>query len=79
MCVISDAAFRTTMCSFVSHGNFFTFSQDAANPEEAKSLEFTVLSFNELMAEATPLSEEDPTHWESFRRKQESPLRQSEG
>ncbi|KAB5550081.1 hypothetical protein PHYPO_G00049610 [Pangasianodon hypophthalmus] len=52
---------------------------DAGNPEEATSLGFTVLSFNELMAEATPLSDEDPAYWESFRRKQEAPLRQSEG
>lgn len=55
------------------------FSQDAGNPAEATSLGFTILSFSELMEEATPLSDEDPTHWESFRRKQEAPLRQSEG
>lgn len=67
------------MCSLVSHGNFYPLPQDAGNPEEAVSLGFTVLSFGELMAEATPLSDEDPAYWESFRRKQEAPLRQSEG
>ncbi|KAK3531384.1 hypothetical protein QTP70_018183 [Hemibagrus guttatus] len=51
---------------------------DAGNPAEATSLGFNVLSFNDLMAEAMPLSEEDPAHWESFRRKQEAPLRQIE-
>lgn len=66
-------------CSLVSHGNFYTFSQDPGNPKEAVTREFTVLSFSELMEEATPLSDEDPAYWENFRRKREAPLRQSEG
>ncbi|XP_060744008.1 L-aminoadipate-semialdehyde dehydrogenase-phosphopantetheinyl transferase [Tachysurus vachellii] len=52
---------------------------DAGNPAEATSLGFTVLSFDELMAEATPLSKEDPAHWESFRNKQEAPVRHTDG
>ncbi|KAI5625455.1 L-aminoadipate-semialdehyde dehydrogenase-phosphopantetheinyl transferase [Silurus asotus] len=52
---------------------------DAGKPREATPHGFTVLSFRELIAEATPLSEENPAHWESFQRKQEAPMRQSEG
>ncbi|XP_053543401.1 L-aminoadipate-semialdehyde dehydrogenase-phosphopantetheinyl transferase [Ictalurus punctatus] len=54
-------------------------ANDAGNPGEAASVGFTVLSFDELMEEATPLSDEDPAYWESFRRKPEVPLRQSDG
>lgn len=54
-------------------------ANDAGNPAGATSLGFTILSFDELMAEAMPLADEDPAYWESFRRKQEAPRRQSEG
>ncbi|XP_061775245.1 L-aminoadipate-semialdehyde dehydrogenase-phosphopantetheinyl transferase-like isoform X2 [Nerophis ophidion] len=36
---------------------------------------FTQLSFSDLMASASPLTEEDPAYWESFRAKAEAPLR----
>ncbi|KAK1786090.1 hypothetical protein P4O66_017825 [Electrophorus voltai] len=39
---------------------------------------FTLLSFSDLISGATPLSDEDPAYWESFQRKQEAPVRQSE-
>ncbi|XP_066541285.1 L-aminoadipate-semialdehyde dehydrogenase-phosphopantetheinyl transferase [Hoplias malabaricus] len=39
---------------------------------------FTMLTFEELVSGATPLSDEDPTYWESFQSKQEAPVRQSE-
>ncbi|XP_061537555.1 L-aminoadipate-semialdehyde dehydrogenase-phosphopantetheinyl transferase [Phycodurus eques] len=37
---------------------------------------FTLLSFNDLTASASPLTEEDPAYWESFKMKAEAPLRQ---
>lgn len=37
---------------------------------------FTLLSFSELIASASPLTEEDPSYWESFRMKAEAPQRQ---
>ncbi|KAM3875267.1 L-aminoadipate-semialdehyde dehydrogenase-phosphopantetheinyl transferase [Diretmus argenteus] len=37
---------------------------------------FTLLSFSDLISMASPLTEEDPTYWESFERKAESPQRQ---
>lgn len=38
---------------------------------------FTVLTYKDLMASAVPLSDEDPTYWDSFTSKQELPQRQS--
>lgn len=46
--------------------------------DEAPPLSFTLLSFNDLVSRATPLSEEDPAYWESFHRKKDAPSRQSE-
>lgn len=46
--------------------------------DEATPLSFTILSFNDLVSRATPLSEEDPAYWESFHRKKDAPSRQSE-
>lgn len=46
--------------------------------DEAPPLLFTLLSFNDLVSRATPLSEEDPAYWESFHRKKDAPSRQSE-
>ncbi|XP_055053472.2 L-aminoadipate-semialdehyde dehydrogenase-phosphopantetheinyl transferase [Misgurnus anguillicaudatus] len=46
--------------------------------DEATPLSFTLLSFNDLVSRATPLSEEDPAYWESFQRKKDTPSRQSE-
>ncbi|KAM3616245.1 uncharacterized protein V6R79_014986 [Siganus canaliculatus] len=37
---------------------------------------FTLLSFTDLVAPASPLTEEDPAYWESFERKTEAPQRQ---
>ncbi|KAM4742338.1 LOW QUALITY PROTEIN: L-aminoadipate-semialdehyde dehydrogenase-phosphopantetheinyl transferase [Anableps anableps] len=37
---------------------------------------FTLLSFSELIASASPLTEEDPAYWDSFRMKAEAPQRQ---
>ncbi|XP_061781987.1 L-aminoadipate-semialdehyde dehydrogenase-phosphopantetheinyl transferase [Nerophis lumbriciformis] len=37
---------------------------------------FTQLSFTDLIASASPLTEEDPAYWESFQAKAEAPLRQ---
>lgn len=37
---------------------------------------FTLLSFSELVASASPLTEEDPAYWDSFRMKAEAPQRQ---
>ncbi|MEQ2217818.1 hypothetical protein XENOCAPTIV_023372 [Xenoophorus captivus] len=37
---------------------------------------FTLLSFGELIASASPLTEEDPAYWEGFRMKAEAPQRQ---
>ncbi|XP_061576266.1 L-aminoadipate-semialdehyde dehydrogenase-phosphopantetheinyl transferase [Cololabis saira] len=37
---------------------------------------FTLLSFSELISSASPLTEEDPAYWESFRMKAEAPQRQ---
>ncbi|KAM9318421.1 L-aminoadipate-semialdehyde dehydrogenase-phosphopantetheinyl transferase [Pholidichthys leucotaenia] len=37
---------------------------------------FTLLSFTELIASASPLAEEDPAYWVSFRMKAEAPQRQ---
>ncbi|XP_068174148.1 L-aminoadipate-semialdehyde dehydrogenase-phosphopantetheinyl transferase [Antennarius striatus] len=37
---------------------------------------FTLLSFSELIASASPLTEEDSSYWDSFRMKAEAPQRQ---
>lgn len=37
---------------------------------------FTLLSFSELIVSASPLTEEDPAYWESFKMKAEAPQRQ---
>ncbi|XP_038163627.1 L-aminoadipate-semialdehyde dehydrogenase-phosphopantetheinyl transferase isoform X1 [Cyprinodon tularosa] len=37
---------------------------------------FTLLSYGELIASASPLTEEDPAYWDSFRMKAEAPQRQ---
>ncbi|KAJ8280441.1 hypothetical protein GJAV_G00054600 [Gymnothorax javanicus] len=47
-----------------------------AFPHDSPST-FTVLSFSDLISGATPLTEEDPSYWESFRKKPEAPARQS--
>ncbi|XP_061074232.1 L-aminoadipate-semialdehyde dehydrogenase-phosphopantetheinyl transferase [Conger conger] len=47
-----------------------------AFPHELPST-FTVLSFSDLVSGASPLTEEDASYWESFRKKQEAPTRQS--
>ncbi|XP_068441346.1 L-aminoadipate-semialdehyde dehydrogenase-phosphopantetheinyl transferase isoform X2 [Clinocottus analis] len=39
---------------------------------------FTLLSFSDLIASASPLTEEDPACWDSFKMKAEAPLRQKE-
>ncbi|XP_030237366.1 L-aminoadipate-semialdehyde dehydrogenase-phosphopantetheinyl transferase isoform X5 [Gadus morhua] len=38
---------------------------------------FTHLTFGDLIAQATPLSEEDPAYWDGFQSKGEAPQRQS--
>ncbi|KAJ8410816.1 hypothetical protein AAFF_G00187730 [Aldrovandia affinis] len=38
---------------------------------------FTLLSFSDLVSGAVPLAEVDASYWESFRKKQEAPSRQS--
>ncbi|CAL8350760.1 unnamed protein product [Lota lota] len=38
---------------------------------------FTHLTFSDLIAQATPLNEEDPAYWDSFQSKGEAPERQS--
>uniref|UniRef100_A0A3B4ADA3 L-aminoadipate-semialdehyde dehydrogenase-phosphopantetheinyl transferase n=1 Tax=Periophthalmus magnuspinnatus TaxID=409849 RepID=A0A3B4ADA3_9GOBI len=40
---------------------------------------FTLLSFSELIGPASPLTEEDPTYWESFSTKVDCPQRQRDG
>ncbi|XP_070685739.1 L-aminoadipate-semialdehyde dehydrogenase-phosphopantetheinyl transferase [Pempheris klunzingeri] len=37
---------------------------------------FTLLSFSDLIASASPLTEEDPAYWDSFKMKAEAPQRQ---
>ncbi|XP_019741430.1 L-aminoadipate-semialdehyde dehydrogenase-phosphopantetheinyl transferase isoform X1 [Hippocampus comes] len=37
---------------------------------------FTLLTFPDLIASASPLTEEDPAYWESFQTKAEAPVRQ---
>ncbi|KAI4877854.1 hypothetical protein NFI96_030183, partial [Prochilodus magdalenae] len=54
------------------------FTQEAVILPEATPPAFTLLSFSELVSGATPLSDEDPSYWESFQSKQEAPVRQSE-
>lgn len=39
---------------------------------------FSLLSFSELVASASPLTEEDSAYWESFKMKAEAPQRQSD-
>lgn len=39
---------------------------------------FTVLSFSELIASASPLTDEDPAYWDSFEMKAEAPQRQKD-
>uniref|UniRef100_A0A8C2X3W4 L-aminoadipate-semialdehyde dehydrogenase-phosphopantetheinyl transferase n=1 Tax=Cyclopterus lumpus TaxID=8103 RepID=A0A8C2X3W4_CYCLU len=39
---------------------------------------FTLLSFSDLIASASPLTEEDPACWDSFKMKAEAPQRQKE-
>ncbi|GLD57219.1 L-aminoadipate-semialdehyde dehydrogenase-phosphopantetheinyl transferase [Lates japonicus] len=39
---------------------------------------FTLLSFRDLIASASPLTEEDPAYWDSFKMKAEAPQRQRE-
>ncbi|XP_026225224.1 L-aminoadipate-semialdehyde dehydrogenase-phosphopantetheinyl transferase isoform X2 [Anabas testudineus] len=39
---------------------------------------FTLLSFSDLIASASPLTEEDPADWENFKLKAEAPQRQRE-
>ncbi|XP_071352755.1 L-aminoadipate-semialdehyde dehydrogenase-phosphopantetheinyl transferase isoform X2 [Trachinotus anak] len=38
---------------------------------------FTLLSFSDLTASASPLTEEDPAYWDSFKMKAEAPQRQT--
>ncbi|XP_076832381.1 L-aminoadipate-semialdehyde dehydrogenase-phosphopantetheinyl transferase [Brachyhypopomus gauderio] len=53
-------------------------TNDAGISSGATLPKFTLLSFGDLVSGATPLSDEDPAYWESFRRKLEAPVRQSE-
>ncbi|XP_005474710.1 L-aminoadipate-semialdehyde dehydrogenase-phosphopantetheinyl transferase [Oreochromis niloticus] len=39
---------------------------------------FTVLSFSELIGSASPLTDEDPAYWDSFKMKAEAPQRQKD-
>ncbi|XP_039986679.1 L-aminoadipate-semialdehyde dehydrogenase-phosphopantetheinyl transferase [Xiphias gladius] len=39
---------------------------------------FTLLSFSDLITSASPLTEEDPAYWDSFKMKAEAPQRQRE-
>ncbi|XP_032365980.1 L-aminoadipate-semialdehyde dehydrogenase-phosphopantetheinyl transferase [Etheostoma spectabile] len=56
---------------------------DRAGPAPLRSslpppTSFTLLSFSDLIASASPLTEEDPACWESFNMKAEAPQRQRE-
>lgn len=55
-------------------------SNQAGSPPPHQSLPppttFTLLSFSELIASASPLTEEDPAYWDSFEKKAEAPQRQ---
>ncbi|XP_041851300.1 L-aminoadipate-semialdehyde dehydrogenase-phosphopantetheinyl transferase [Melanotaenia boesemani] len=48
----------------------------SAPPSLPPPTTFTLLSFSELIASASPLTEEDPSYWESFQMKAEAPQRQ---
>nr|XP_046245061.1 L-aminoadipate-semialdehyde dehydrogenase-phosphopantetheinyl transferase [Scatophagus argus] len=48
----------------------------ASHPSLPPPTAFTLLSFSDLIASASPLTEEDPAHWESFEMKAEAPQRQ---
>lgn len=71
-------------CLLDEHHHIAVAVEKAAENSNASSFKkavpppFTLLTFNELIAKATPLSDEDPLYWESFRKKQEAPERQSE-
>ncbi|XP_056330444.1 L-aminoadipate-semialdehyde dehydrogenase-phosphopantetheinyl transferase [Danio aesculapii] len=52
--------------------------EDGGSSREAPPPAFTVLSFGDLVSQATPLLDEDPAYWEEFQRKKEAPSRQSE-
>ncbi|XP_030634046.1 L-aminoadipate-semialdehyde dehydrogenase-phosphopantetheinyl transferase [Chanos chanos] len=53
-------------------------AEEAGMSQQATPPAFILLSFTDLVSMATPLSEEDPAYWDSFQRKQEAPVRQSE-
>lgn len=52
--------------------------EDGGSSCEAPPPAFTVLSFSDLVSQATPLLDEDPAYWEEFHRKKEAPSKQSE-
>lgn len=45
-------------------------------PSPPRRAAFTLLSFSDLIASASPLTEEDPAYWDSFKVKAEAPQRQ---
>lgn len=49
----------------------------APSPSAPPPTAFTHLTFSDLIALATPLTEEDPAYWDSFHSKAEAPERQS--
>ncbi|KAM7399378.1 hypothetical protein PAMP_018653 [Pampus punctatissimus] len=52
-------------------------ADSAPRPSSLPSpITFTLLSFSDLIASASPLTEEDPTYWDSFKMKTEAPQRQ---
>ncbi|XP_013869511.1 L-aminoadipate-semialdehyde dehydrogenase-phosphopantetheinyl transferase [Austrofundulus limnaeus] len=53
-------------------------TRPASLPPPPPPATFTLLSFSELMASASPLTEEDPADWDQFRVKAEAPQRQRE-
>lgn len=52
--------------------------KDGGSSCEAPPAAFTVLSFSDLVSQATPLLDEDPAYWEEFQKKKEAPSRQSD-
>ncbi|TRY81532.1 hypothetical protein DNTS_005816 [Danionella cerebrum] len=55
-----------------------SYRENSGKVCEAPPLLFTLLSFSDLVSQATPLLVEDSTYWEEFQKKKEAPLRQSE-
>ncbi|XP_029458300.1 L-aminoadipate-semialdehyde dehydrogenase-phosphopantetheinyl transferase isoform X2 [Rhinatrema bivittatum] len=53
------------------HSDVFAVERTSRIP-----MQFTVLTFEDLVVSAVPLAPEDPTYWDNFHSKQEAPLRQ---